>query len=62
MSRRRTEGDAQWMRRVFPDERARAATDAAIDELDVSESMATFLDAWVMAYVGAGGKTLLVVE
>jgi hypothetical protein len=50
------------MRRVFPDERARAAADAAIDELDVSESMATFLDAWVMAYVGAGGKTLLVVE
>jgi hypothetical protein len=50
------------MRRVFPDERARAAADAAIDELDVFESMATFLDAWVRAYVGAGGKTLLVVE
>jgi hypothetical protein len=52
--------DDRWFAKWFPHAAARAAADRAIDALPVTATMATFLDAWVAAYVAAGGRTKLV--
>lgn len=54
---RRVETDEERFRRIFPTPRARDVADQAIDDVGVTEPMTTFLDAWVRAYVAAGGKT-----
>ena len=51
--------DEAWFAKHFPNARARDAADKAIDLIDPKEPMTTFLDAWVAAYVRAGGKTKL---
>lgn len=51
--------EARWWRRNFPDGAARDAADSAIDQLPIDLPMSTFIDAWVRAYVAAGGKTPL---
>ena len=58
--RKEKESDAQWMRRVFPDARARDVADLAIESLDVAAPMSEYLDAWVAAYRAAGGRTSIV--
>ena len=42
---------------LYPNKRCRDAADKAIDAIPTSESMASFLDAWHIAYVAAGGKS-----
>lgn len=41
----------------YPSPRGRAAADAAIDALPVTEPMSTFLDAWDEAYFRATGHS-----
>jgi len=45
---------------IFPTAHARAAADKAIDDIDPALPMTAFLDAWIAAYLAAGGKTALV--
>jgi hypothetical protein len=47
----------RWFARHFPTIRARDAADRTIDAMPVSASMADYLDAWLGAYVAAGGMT-----
>jgi hypothetical protein len=51
--------DDAWFAKHFPSAAARAKADATIDRLDPQEPMTTFLDAWIRAYIDAGGKTKL---
>jgi hypothetical protein len=48
---------AAWYREHFPSSHARDAADEAIDTIDISLPMRTFIDAWIAAYIKAGGKT-----
>jgi hypothetical protein len=48
-----------WILKQFPTPAARKAADAAIDALNEDETMKTYLDAWIAAYIQAGGKTKL---
>ena len=52
-----SDDDARWMAKNFPSPQARKKADEAIDALDVALPMTTFLDAWIAAYLAAGGKT-----
>lgn len=45
------------MQANFPTSHARESADRAIDRLDPSLPMTAFLDAWVAAYIRAGGRT-----
>lgn len=49
--------DKIWMQSHFPTTHAREAADRAVDRLDPSLPMTAFLDAWVAAYIRAGGRT-----
>jgi len=49
--------EAAWWAKNFPSAAAREAADKAVDAVDPKESMTTFLDVWLAAYVRAGGKT-----
>jgi hypothetical protein len=49
--------DVRWFHQHFPSKFARDRADEAIDQLDPSEPMTTFLDVWLVAYKKAGGKT-----
>jgi len=51
--------DAAWFHKHFPTSSAREAADEAVDALDPREPMTTFLDAWISAYISAGGRTKL---
>jgi hypothetical protein len=51
--------DAAWMARNFPNADARRKADEAIDALDPHAPMSAYLDAWLAAYVSAGGQTRL---
>jgi hypothetical protein len=54
-SRARRTPEAQWWTQHFPDAQARTAADQAIDALDTKLPMSAFIDAWIAAYVAAGG-------
>lgn len=45
--------------KLFPNARARAAADEAIDALDVKEPMTSYLDVWEAAYFEIAGKSPL---
>lgn len=47
--------DDDYIQRRFPTKFARTIADQAIDKLDVSEPMTTYLDTWIAAYRAAGG-------
>jgi len=49
------DAEARWWRDHFPTVSARQAADAAVDALPVTSPMSTFIDAWIAAYVAAGG-------
>jgi uncharacterized protein YqjF (DUF2071 family) len=48
--------DKDVIARRYPTAAARQKADEAIDELSETEPMTAFLDAWLAAYVAAGGK------
>ena len=48
--------DDAWFAKNFPTAHARDAADKAIDKLDVHEDMRAYIDAWIAAYIKAGGK------
>ena len=50
------------MARNFPSQHARVLADRAIDQLDVTLPMTTYLDVWIAAYIAAGGKTPLKID
>jgi hypothetical protein len=52
--------DLLWFGKHFPNAAARKKADEAVDKLDSKLSMTEFLDAWIAAYVAAGGRTSLV--
>jgi LPS sulfotransferase NodH len=47
--------DDEWFAKNFPTPHAREAADRAIDKLDPSLPMTAFIDAWIAAYLAAGG-------
>jgi len=49
--------DEKWFQRHFPSKHARDIADKAIDAISVTQPMHVFLDAWIAAYVAAGGRT-----
>lgn len=49
----------EWFSKHFPTPNARDAADHAIDKLDSKLPMTDFLDAWIAAYIAAGGRTNL---
>lgn len=49
--------DDAWFAKHFPNAKAREAADKAIDKIDPTEPMTTYLDTWIAAYLAAGGKT-----
>jgi hypothetical protein len=51
--------DDAWFAKHFPSAHARDVADKAVDALDPSLPMTAFLDAWLAAYLAAGGKTRL---
>ena len=51
--------DDEWFDKHFPTPNARNAADHAIDKLDPKLPMTDFLDAWIAAYIAAGGRTSL---
>jgi len=53
------EREERDFRKRFPDAHARKRADEAMDAIAVTEPMTTFLDAWIRAYIVAGGKTPL---
>lgn len=57
MKKSKKDVEAAWWVKNFPTVSARDAADKAIDALDPKEPMTTFLDAWIAAYIKAGGKT-----
>jgi hypothetical protein len=48
--------DEAWFAKNFPTPHARKKADEAIDKLSPTLSMTEFIDAWIAAYVAAGGK------
>ena len=54
--KRRAKDDTVWWAKNFPTAHARTAADRAIDSLDPTLPMTTFLDEWVKAYAAAGGR------
>lgn len=48
-----------WVAKHFPTSHARDAADRAIDDMDPHAPMSAYLDAWIAAYLKAGGKTEL---
>lgn len=46
-----------WFQKYFPTAQARNKADKVIDHIDPGETMTTFIDVWIAAYVEAGGKT-----
>jgi hypothetical protein len=48
--------EAIWWAENFPTASARAAADKTVDALDSKLPMTAFLDAWLAAYLAAGGK------
>lgn len=49
--------DDKWFIKHFPSAMACEVADKAIDKLDVALPMSNFIDAWIDAYVKAGGRT-----
>jgi len=49
--------DDEWFQKNFPTSHARDIADKAIDKIDVTEPLHVFLDAWLAAYLAAGGRT-----
>ena len=50
------ESDLKRLRRRFPTAHARAVADRAVDELPGSAPMTAHIDAWIAAYLAAGGR------
>ena len=46
----------RWWREHFPTIAARNAADEAIDKLPVTAPMSEYIDAWIAAYMAAGGR------
>jgi hypothetical protein len=49
--------DEEWFAKHFPTAHARDAADKAVDALDPTSPMTTYIDVWIAAYIKAGGKT-----
>lgn len=47
--------EERWWRQNFPTVTARAVADEVVDGLDVNLPMSAFVDAWIEAYLLAGG-------
>jgi hypothetical protein len=51
--------DDEWFAKNFPSAHARSDADKVIDKLDPNLPMTAFIDAWIAAYIAAGGRTTL---
>lgn len=47
--------DEKWMRKHYPNQKARDAADAAVDALPLSVSIGEAIDLWVKTYSEAAG-------
>lgn len=56
MAKRKPLTDEQRFAKLFPTRAARDAADEAVDTLSPREPMTAHVDAWVKAYVKAGGR------